>query len=245
MSTTALIVAHPGHELVVHRWLCTVRPRVFVLTDGSGRGGTPRVASSRALCQSVGAPCGETFGGVTDRRVYEALLERDCGFVVNLASRLADELAKHSVSTLCGDALEGYNPTHDLCRALINAVAKKIGISRREHNLMFELAAPHARDSSGATRLCDAAWAAKIAAGERYTALAAELAHARSAWGLEAYQVETLEPCDVETLRRPYRDTPHFERVGEERVRMGSYRDVVRAREHMNPMLDAIADWSS
>ena len=34
-----LFVAHPGHELCVHGWLEIARPKVFVLTDGSGRSG--------------------------------------------------------------------------------------------------------------------------------------------------------------------------------------------------------------
>src|SRR5207302_1404403 len=33
-KTSALLVAHPGHELRVHGWLERERPLVFVLTDG-------------------------------------------------------------------------------------------------------------------------------------------------------------------------------------------------------------------
>lgn len=33
----ALVVAHPGHELLVHHWMETAKPLVLVLTDGSVR----------------------------------------------------------------------------------------------------------------------------------------------------------------------------------------------------------------
>ena len=36
-ACTALVIGHPGHELLVHGWLEVARPIVFVFTDGSGR----------------------------------------------------------------------------------------------------------------------------------------------------------------------------------------------------------------
>src|SRR5260221_8686768 len=52
----ALIIAHPGHELRVHRWLEKTRPLVLVLTDGSGRTAQSRLASTtRILKQAAGA----------------------------------------------------------------------------------------------------------------------------------------------------------------------------------------------
>ena len=41
-SKTALMVAHPGHELRVWHWLEIECPRVVVVTDGSGRSGASR-----------------------------------------------------------------------------------------------------------------------------------------------------------------------------------------------------------
>ena len=50
----ALVIAHPGHELCVYGWLETVRPRVFILTDGSGRSGQSRLKSTEEILSVVG-----------------------------------------------------------------------------------------------------------------------------------------------------------------------------------------------
>src|SRR5256885_1892784 len=47
----AVVVAHPGHELRVHGFLCAFRPLLLVLTDGSGRGGASRLPSTSALLE--------------------------------------------------------------------------------------------------------------------------------------------------------------------------------------------------
>jgi hypothetical protein len=46
---SALIIAHPGHEIRVHGWLERAKPVVYVLTDGSGRSGQSRLASTARL----------------------------------------------------------------------------------------------------------------------------------------------------------------------------------------------------
>jgi hypothetical protein len=48
-------VAHPGHELRVFGWLHAARPRVFVLTDGSGRTGRSRLPSTTRILREAGA----------------------------------------------------------------------------------------------------------------------------------------------------------------------------------------------
>jgi hypothetical protein len=30
-----LLIAHPGHELLLHGWICRTKPAVQILTDGS------------------------------------------------------------------------------------------------------------------------------------------------------------------------------------------------------------------
>lgn len=50
-ARAGLMIAHPGHELLVHGWLEVAHPRVFVLTDGSGRCAQSRLGINDA------APC--------------------------------------------------------------------------------------------------------------------------------------------------------------------------------------------
>jgi hypothetical protein len=70
---SALVVAHPGHELRVFGWVEATRPRVYVLTDGSGRGGRSRLpATTRILAETGAVPAG-IYGRLTDHDAYDAI----------------------------------------------------------------------------------------------------------------------------------------------------------------------------
>jgi hypothetical protein len=43
------------------------------------------------------------------------------GSVLDLVQELAAALMRERIDYVVGDAVEGYNPSHDLCRAIINA----------------------------------------------------------------------------------------------------------------------------
>lgn len=68
-SPAGLIVAHPGHELRLYRWLEIARPLVFVMTDGSGSGRS-RIASTIEILDSIGCAAGSVMGAFTDREIY-------------------------------------------------------------------------------------------------------------------------------------------------------------------------------
>src|ERR1041385_9519667 len=72
-----LFVAHPGHELCVHAWLTSTRPKVFVLTDGSGHGTQPRIGSTNKLLERAGAERGPIYARFADAELYELILNRD------------------------------------------------------------------------------------------------------------------------------------------------------------------------
>jgi len=121
----ALIIAHPGHELCVYGWLETARPKVFVLTDGTGRSGVPRLDSTTKILTNAGAtPHGSLYGRFTDLEIYNALLQGDYDLFVRLAQELAEALVVEEFTYVVGDATEGYNPTHDVCRLLIDTAVE-------------------------------------------------------------------------------------------------------------------------
>ena len=105
-----LLIAHPGHELCVYGWLETVRPRVFVLTDGSGRSATSRLNSTSKILSVVGATAGSIYGRFTDRAAYAAILDREFDLFIRLASELAEALIAKRIDYVAGDAAEGYTP---------------------------------------------------------------------------------------------------------------------------------------
>src|SRR4051812_28087795 len=97
-GAAGLIVAHPGHELRVYGWLVAERPRVYVLTDGSGRASRSRLASTTALLERAGATLGRPSGTIADADIYEALLRGNVEPLVQLGSELADDLAAHGIT---------------------------------------------------------------------------------------------------------------------------------------------------
>src|SRR5262249_24293626 len=72
-----LIVAHPGHELLLHPWLERSRPIVCALTDGSGGCAQDRSGRSRRIIVRTGAEVGPVFAAATDRDWYRAILTGD------------------------------------------------------------------------------------------------------------------------------------------------------------------------
>src|SRR5260370_28386972 len=144
----ALVIAHPGHELRVHGWLGLANPLVFILTDGSGRTGSSRLAASSEVLRQCGARPGPIYGRLSDRELYQALLDGRRELFTGLVEELAQALRRESVALVAGDAVEGFNPAHDLSRLLINAaVARLRAAGEAIENRDFPLAgAPAGRD---------------------------------------------------------------------------------------------------
>jgi hypothetical protein len=126
----ALVVAHPSHELRVHGWLQMARPRVFILTDGSGRGGQPRLPSTTKVLEDVGASQGSIYGRFTDLEIYAAFLKSDFDVFIRLAEELADEFSQREIEYVVADSAEGYSSAHDVCRLVTDAAVE---ISTRRH----------------------------------------------------------------------------------------------------------------
>src|SRR5262249_32490023 len=117
----ALVVAHPGHELRVHHWLEIARPVAFIFTDGSGGTPSSRISSSHTIFERTGCPFGSIRGAHSDREIYEGLLAGNLKMFTGLVDRLVDEFTRLDLDSVVGDACEGGNPSHDVCRLIIGA----------------------------------------------------------------------------------------------------------------------------
>jgi hypothetical protein len=243
-----LVVAHPGHELRVHGWLELARPEVWVLTDGSGHHTQGRMPSTRAVLERAGATPGPVFGAFTDRDTYGLLLAGDPEPFADVARRLAERLAAAPDLYVVADALEGFNPSHDLCRVLVEAAATlargRSGYPVEDFDFPLE-ASPDtagARGDGDVRLLLDPdAVARKLEAARHYPELAAEVERAFAAHGEAAFAVERLRPsCDERSVLERLGDRPSYERYGEERVAAGHYPSVLRLREHFLPLVDAL-----
>ena len=61
---------------------------------------------------------------MTDREVYAAMLAGDHGRFIALAEELAATLVQDHADIVAGDAVEGFNPSHDVCRYVINTAVR-------------------------------------------------------------------------------------------------------------------------
>lgn len=269
-TTEAVVVAHPGHEVRIHGWLERERPLVFILTNGSGRVGQPRIASTTKYLKRFEMRPGCIYGRFTDVEVYRAVLRRDFDLFVGLSEELAEALLSSGVERVTGDASEGYNTTHDICRLLINAAVGLAGRAggRAIDNFDFPIVnrpdhcPEHLRPLSVWLRLDDDAFKRKLSAAfEFYPELAAEMRDAlqgrghevvidyfklnddeQSATeliGLDMFRVECLRP--VSAGDAPFTgEAPFYEWRGESKVAAGLYDQVIRYREHLAPLADAL-----
>jgi len=243
----AMFVAHPGHVLRAFHWMEIAKPVVFVMTDGSGPDQPARLPSTTTLLDKVGARQGAIYGRWTDAQVYEAILNRDGGRFVAATREFADALVAEEVDYVVGDAAEGYQCTHELCRYVVNSaialVEKETG--RRIANYGFLLFGPpdacpeELRDRAIRVDLGAAAMDRKIAAAESYSPdFTHEVTQQVEKYGREPFKVEYLLPVDAD---RDYNVTkPLYEVYGELQVISGKYKNVIRYSDHFEPLVDEL-----
>lgn len=248
---TALVIGHPGHELLVHGWLESTRPIVFIFTDGSGRSNQSRLDSTTSILKQTGARPGSIYGRLTDAASYAAILNHDFEIFVGLADELSGAFMAEGIDFVAGDALEGYNPMHDVCRLVVNAAATVAGHVRGHPvaNFNFSLIGepigePGALHASPADEICrrldDDAFARKMAAAKGYAELAGEVHATLERTSTDALRVECLHPVDDGPGDYSCDHPPFYELYGEQQVAAGYYHQVLRYREHISPLAEAL-----
>jgi hypothetical protein len=120
LSSAVLVVAHPGHQLLLHGWLELAQPHILILTDGSGREGTSRIDSTIQYVSTLGIRPSTLFGRYSDLEVYERILAQDFEFFNGLADEICEAIIGTEADYVVADSAEGYNSVHDLCRLLAN-----------------------------------------------------------------------------------------------------------------------------
>ena len=233
-----LVVGHPGHELRVYGWMAQNRPDVVVLTDGSGHTEHARTESSRRLVSEVGASATQLFGKLRDADVYSALRDHRFEILDAIVMGVTALVTSGRYAVVAGDALEGYNPTHDLCRVIIDEAveaARTRGI--RIRNLEFTLVGAPAGPSDERIALDDKAFQAKLKAARAYTEMRQEVKSAFARFGPEAFRYEALMPS-----RRSYKlaSPPYYEQYGERQQQAGIYAEVIRYKRHFLPAVEYI-----
>lgn len=253
-SSPALVVGHPGHELKMFGWIAEHHPQVHVITDGSGRQGVSRLPSTSKFLSAMDAEPGEIFGAVSDAGVYRALLETNIQFFLDILSGLADSFLRHGIDFVAGDASEGYNPTHDICRALVNAAVelaeRATGRSIPNYEFCLTEWEQNCEDLHDSRclhlRLDDDMLLRKLKAAADYGELREEVQKAIATRGEQYFQIECLRKVSAVADEGAHADEPgvkpYYESFGEKRVAEGEYISVIRYKEHMLPVLNALRD---
>jgi hypothetical protein len=243
-----LVVAHPGHELRLFGWLCSARPDVLVLTDGSGHSQRSRIGATDRVLRAAGARAGAVFGDYTDRQLYAALLSGDAAPFVKMTAAVAGVLRRGQHRTVIADPLEGYNPTHDLCRVIVDSAVSHASRQSGKVIRNYEYALTSTSDMRGSAasivmRVSDEVRAQKIAAATGYHEMFGEIEAAVAREGKRAYEEEVLrEIAATRSSDLPRAVPPFYETYGEQQCTAGRYATVIRYAEHFVPMAQAIAD---
>ena len=252
-SRPALVVGHPGHELRVFGWMSEYRPRVYVVTDGSGHHGVSRVPSTARLIGGLDAEPGEIFGLMSDAEIYRAILEKDCSLFLNIADAIASSFLRNRIDFVAGDATEGFNPTHDICRTLVNAAVLMTQRATGEPISNFEFCLTEWQQDCETSHggrclhfsLDDELLFQKLNAAEDYVELRDEVRQGIAKRGKEYFRIECLREISEPMLPNQNPGIPFYESWGEERVSAGKYGSVIRLKEHMLPISEAIWNHAS
>jgi hypothetical protein len=242
----ALVIAHPGHELCVYNWVSLARPGVFVLTDGSSHSGRSRLHRTTRILNSLGAHPASIYGRMTDAEIYSAILDRNCDFFIETARELAAALVRDQIEYVVGDAIEGYNPAHDLCRLIINAAVNKASqmgncVENFDVVLAGKSADTPAEESaeSISIEVDDKMLSRKLQAARDYSEMAVDLRRIIDEQGIDSLRAERLRRVKEDSGAQ-VNEPPYYEIYGEKQVAAGHYQQVIRYREHVLPMARAL-----
>ena len=220
----------------------------MVLTDGSGHSRRSRIAATDRVLRAAGARAGPVFGDYTDRELYAALLAGDASPFVKMAAAVVNVLRRGQYRTVIADPLEGYNPTHDLCRIIVNCAVNHVNREGGNAVRNYEYALSGASDMRGfpgsiVIRIPAQIRERKIAAATGYRELRGEVEAAVQREGMRAYDEEVLHEITATRLGNTPLAIPLFyETYGAQQCRAGRYTTVIRYAEHFVPIARAIAE---
>jgi hypothetical protein len=172
------------------------------------------------------------------------VLDGDFEPVTALYSTLLRTFPDHRIECVVGDAAEGHNPTHDLCRLLVKAAVA--GAARQGWTIEnFEFAQVGRPDGSDRARanvehiaLDDEELQRKLAAASGYPEMAAEVERAVAAYGVAWCRTEWFLRAADDPTEAHRAQPPYYETFGAKRVAEGLYSRVLRYNQHMAPVVE-------
>lgn len=206
------------------------RPLVFILSDGSGGAQSSRLDYSISAIRAAGATLIEGTGQRSDREWYARILAGDGSAFMEAADTIAAAaLAKHA-PLVVSDAVDGYNPLHDLCQAIGSAVVTRIARDARPPKFLVSPATAQAIGTQSIEwKLGDEAVRRKRQAVLANVPLAEEVARLLE----EAPNALNTERLLVPTFDWPDSWNPEWEGFGRKRVNEGRFAVPITYRDHV------------
>ena len=246
-----LIIGHPGHELRAFKFIKDYKPDAVIITDGSGSQHSSRIANSIKILDSLGSRCINLFNPFTDKEIYDFILNENIRAIGKIRAIILNEVLTQGYDLLIGDALEGFNPTHDLCRYIINSVVKKANLENRDYaikNISYKLDSVSSNKSNLISDesvfnffLSEKEFNEKYTAALNYPELQFELDKAIQLYGKDAFMNEEYEVVeDIEMISNWSTPYPFYENYGKEKVRDGIYQHSIEFEKHMKPIAIAL-----
>jgi hypothetical protein len=133
-----LVLGHPGHELAIFGFLQQYPPLgIVVITDGGDR---KRVLESQEGLRRLGLLERARYLDFPESSFYQALLDRDAGRLEAAARAVREAVLPLAPTQVLCDAVEFYNPLHDITLPLVRVAFRGCEIEVFEIPLIYEVA---------------------------------------------------------------------------------------------------------
>jgi hypothetical protein len=243
------VFSHPGHELAVFGFVQRVRPTLLYLTDGVGEA---RQAETRRGLESIGMAERMRFLSFGEDAFYAALLARDAGYFRRVADAVRAEIEAAQVEEVLCDAVEFYNPVHDMTLPLVLAA-----LQGRNDVAVFELPVVYQRPEPGEVcethrfpdpdgpgqvvlRLTDEELAAKLRARDDiYDRLRAQVPELVAVSAAQA-AAEVVRRSDGSVPRPDASRVLRYERRGRLLQEQGAVEQVITYADHFAPIVSLL-----
>ena len=224
-------------------------PYIVLLTDGSGSTGHSRIDLSQKLIADAGAEL-LIAGYFAEPELYSMMLRGETRRLTELVDELAAQIVDKNISIVVCDAVEGYHPVHDLCLPLTQAALKVAGkstaarIAHYEYRVIGDPRADVGHREDLQLRLDEVMLSEKIESSRRYAAqsgsvLMQEVQYMFDTYGESSFRFEVFQTAGTEHPQL-YDGLRYYELRGEEQVKSGRYKQVLRHALHMQPIEAAL-----
>jgi hypothetical protein len=252
-SPAVFVFSHPNHELAVYGLVQRLNPWMMFLTDG---GGADRVEQTREGLSRIGRLERAVFLNHPEKQFYDRLLSRDVDYFQGVAAQVHDLLRETQPACVCSDAIEFYNPVHDLAVPITRAaLAGLTGWKHYEMPLVHQSPAPDEPEKCVVQRLPETLGQAahvsvltppeleakKVARDEVYTILAEQFGTALTDLSDEHLRHEVLGESPSRGMREPGDDfVLRYEWRAKKLLSEGSIEEIITLNDHFRPVAEGL-----